>query len=103
MIVRKLIVRSARSRAALSVAGVLLATWGSAWAVLPVQGQGVTERPIGTQGFVERPAFVDGGFFEAHPGQEGQLWILDRQTGRVRSCAPPVAADQAPRCSPWSP
>ncbi len=95
--------RDGRTVVGALLAGMLCFTSGTVAAVLPVQGQGVTERPIGAQGFVERPAVVDGGFFEAHPGHEGQLWILDRQTGRVRSCAPPEAADLPPRCSPWSP
>ncbi|NCF10865.1 MAG: hypothetical protein GWP66_09335 [Gammaproteobacteria bacterium] len=74
----------------------------AAAAVMPVQGQGIVERPIGGGGFYGQPSVVSEGFFEAHPGRDGQLWILDRQTGRVRSCAPPDAADQPPRCSPWS-
>ena len=90
-------------RRAVLLAGMLLAASGTAAAVLPIQGQGVVERPIGGGGFVEQPAFVNGGFFEAHAGDGGRLWILDRQTGRVRSCAPPEAVDQPPRCLPWSP
>jgi hypothetical protein len=84
------------------LAGTLLVASSTAAAVVPIQAQGVVERPVGG-GFYGQPGVVNEGFFEAHAGQDGRLWILDRQTGRVRSCAPPDAADQPPRCSPWSP
>ena len=74
-------------------------------AVVPVdQGQGFVERPINTgRGIDQRPAFAGGnGFFEGHTGGDGQLWVLDRMTGRVRSCQPAAEAGQPPLCSPWS-
>jgi hypothetical protein len=85
------------------LAGTLLTASGVAAAVVPIQGQGVVERPIGAGVYPGVSGVVNEAFFEAHAGRDGTLWILDRQTGRVRSCAPPDAVDQPPRCSPWSP
>lgn len=89
-------------RNTLCLAGMFLVASSAAAAVVPLQGQGYVERPIAGGGFYGQPGVVNESFFEAHPGLDGQLWILDRQTGRVRSCTPPEAADQPPRCSPWS-
>jgi len=85
--------------------GLLLLASQQAAAVVPMGSQGYVERPIGGGGFNQQPAYGaygGGGFFEAHSGSDGQIWILDRQTGRVRSCLPPTGVDQRPRCSPWS-
>ena len=90
-------------RTLLSLAAVMLVMSASVKAVVPiVQGQGVVERPIGGYGMDQRPAYGGNGLFEGHEGDDGQLWILDRMTGRVRSCQPPAEAGQQPRCSPWS-
>jgi len=84
--------------------GLLLLASQQATAVVPMGSQGFVERPISTgRGIDQRPAFAGGnGFFEGHAGSDGQLWILDRMTGRVRSCRPPAEAGQQPDCSPWS-
>jgi hypothetical protein len=89
-------------RGVLLLSGIALVASTAAAAVLPIEGQGYVERPVGGSGFYGQPGVVSGGFFEGHAGRDGQLWILDRQTGRVRSCTPPGGEDQAPRCSPWS-
>lgn len=92
-------------RILLPLAAVMLTLSAPLAAVVPSdQGQGFVERPINTgRGIDQRPAFAGGnGFFEGHAGGDGQLWILDRMTGQVRSCQPPAEAGQTPRCSPWS-
>jgi hypothetical protein len=79
-------------------------TTGAAVAQVPTS-RGFVERPVGGHGVSMQPAFAnDGGFFEGHAseGDDGRLWILDRQTGRVRSCLPPATAEAPPACSPWS-
>ncbi|HEY5720550.1 MAG TPA: hypothetical protein VIW02_09220 [Gammaproteobacteria bacterium] len=80
---------------------LLLAASQAVAGVLPLEGYaGYDQRPLtqsqpGIYGTEPR--------YTALPLAGGErVWVLDRQSGRLRVCEPASSVEQPPRCSPWS-
>lgn len=85
------------------LAGLALTATAASAAVLPLDGgPAYVERPV-TGGYYGQPVVGAEARYEGHPDTGGALlWVLDRQTGRVRTCRPAPAEGERPACSPWN-